>query len=145
MTQVRHSTSTLLHHTLRANALFSSGSGLAFTFLNQPISAAMGIQSQVVFGLIQGEMFLILTGLSLLPFALFLGWFSLQPRLDSRLVRGIIALDFAWVIGSALILVLNLLPLTTVGSWGVLIIADIVLTFALLQIWGLRRQARSSS
>lgn len=134
--------SSLLRTVLRANAAFSTISGLSFILLNQPIAELIGIQGETIFNLLNGELFLIVVGAGLLPFAGFLWWFAMQQNLTVQITWGIITADFAWVIASAVILLVGLLPLTNLGKWGVLIIADTVLIFALLQIWGLRRMSQ---
>jgi hypothetical protein len=42
-----------------------------------------------------------------------------------------------WVLASIFLIVSNLLPLTTGGKWAILIVADIVGTFVLLEGWTL--------
>ncbi len=53
----------------------------------------------------------------------------------------VIVLDVAWVAGSALILLFDLVPLTTAGRWTIALLAEVVALFAILQTIGLRRAA----
>ncbi|MGH7455699.1 MAG: hypothetical protein ACRENG_30365, partial [bacterium] len=48
-----------------------------------------------------------------------------------------VVLDAAWVIGSAILIFAG--TLSTTGNWLVAIVADIVLLFAVLQFFGIRR------
>ena len=50
--------------------------------------------------------------------------------------------NLAWVVGSALVIFVNLVPLTTAGKWAVALTADAVLVLALFQYAGLRRLAK---
>ena len=57
------------------------------------------------------------------------------------LSRGFLVADVIWVLASMVIVLDGLVPLTTAGFWGVLIIADVVAVFAVLKYIGLRRLA----
>ena len=50
--------------------------------------------------------------------------------------------NLVWVLGSAVLIFANLVPLTMAGKWAIAIAADIVLVFAILQHIGLRRVAQ---
>jgi hypothetical protein len=53
------------------------------------------------------------------------------------------ALDGLWVLGSVLLQVAGVLPLSAAGKWSILLIALMVETFATLQVYGtLRHGAR---
>lgn len=47
-----------------------------------------------------------------------------------------------WVAGSAALVFGDWLPLTTAGIWIIVVLADIVAVFAVLQFIGIRRLAR---
>jgi hypothetical protein len=67
-------------------------------------------------------------------------WYvSSRTPFNKTLAWEVIALNFAYVALSALVLLTNALQLTTEGSWLVLIAADIVLTLGILQTVGVRR------
>jgi hypothetical protein len=48
-------------------------------------------------------------------------------------------LDVAWVAGSVIILVLDLVPFTVAGRWTIILLAEAVAVFAILQYISLRR------
>lgn len=124
---------TLLRSALLGNALFSEITGLALLLLSAPIARFLGIAPSW----------------PLLPIGAALLLFGAQAFILSRsrpLARGpvlaVIALDAAWVIASALLLIGGWLPLSGGGTWTVLVVADVVAAFGVLQYLGLRR-ARS--
>jgi hypothetical protein len=59
--------------------------------------------------------------------------------LNSKLVWLIIVLDVSWVITSAVLLLTDLVPLTTTGQWIIGLLAEIVAVFAVLEYVGLRK------
>jgi hypothetical protein len=85
---------------------------------------------------------LTIIGAVVLPFALVLLWVTAQKEIPSILAKTIIALDAAWVIISLLLLLTSWLNLSTAGNWVVAVLAEVVLTFAILQTVGLRRLQR---
>jgi hypothetical protein len=52
--------------------------------------------------------------------------------------------DLAWVVGSAFILFLPVVSLSTAGKWAIAIVADIVLVFAIWQFFALRSVQKAS-
>jgi len=70
----------------------------------------------------------------------------LLGALNQRSVRaaGIMAttLDLVWSLGSYGLLLAQALPVNVTGSWVVLIVADVVLIFALVQLYGVWRWRR---
>lgn len=116
---------TLLRRALRSNALFSAASGgLAITF-NQRVGELVLLPTWVVTA---AGGALVLYGVCLLVLAA-------RDRVASPWSAGATALDLAWVIGSAVLLVLHPVP----SSLLVVIVAAIVLALAVLQLEGLRR------
>lgn len=116
-------------------------SGLLLIFAAAPIAEFLGIQETPVL-FFDGTGFLRLIGVG---FFIFAGGVFLAAResvLDPAKVKIIIALNLGWCVASWLLLLTQALPLTTAGSWAVLLIADAVLVIALLEIWGLRRLSR---
>ena len=125
----------LLRLALRANATFSTLSGLVFLLASSWIAGFLGL-------LRPGQ--IIQLGAQLGLFAAWLFWLSFRPKISRWQVWVIIVLDILWVIGSFLI-VLAPPPQLTVGGWWVIAgVADIIGLFALLQFLGLRRQQRVS-
>jgi len=127
---------SLLRHTLRANGVFSGLSGLLFTLAAASITRFIGLPWPAV---------LIVVGLSLIGYAASLFIASNRAEVDRRAVAVFIALDVAWVVGSGLLLVTAWVPFTAAGKWAIVIIADVVALFALVQVYGLRRMGRSEA
>lgn len=129
----------LIRSALRANALFSTVSGLLFVLAASSIAEFLGIHQSRILGLLTGAGFILVLGLAILAFAGLLFYMTTRPVLDLSLARAVFVLDVAWVIVSLLILLSGALPLTTAGSWAVLIVSDIVAVFAIAEYVGLRR------
>jgi hypothetical protein len=122
--------STLLRNTLRGNALFSGLSGMISILAAQSLATFTGVQEPLVF---------VVLGVVLILFALDLIWIASRESIDLRFVWAVIILDVAWVAGSAIILLLDLIPLTVAGRWTIILLAEAVAVFAILQYIGLRR------
>ncbi len=119
-----------LRISLRSNAVFSGLSGLVLLIAAGPIAEFLGVETPwIIRGL----------GPGLLVFAVWLSVVASRPSPDRREVWSAIALDGAWVFGSALLLIADSIPLTLAGKWAVGIVADLVAAFALLQFYGLTR------
>lgn len=131
--------SNLLRTALRANGMFSLVSGGAFLIASTQIAEFLGIQDSDILGFLTGTSFMQVLGAGLLFFALSLFWMASRSTLNKMMAREIVFMDIAWVVGSAVLLVSEALPLTTEGSWTILIVADIVATFAIVQYIGIRR------
>lgn len=124
-------TSTLLRRALQGNAAFSSVCGLLFILAAKPIAAFLGTVPPVL---------VLITGVSLLGFAAGLARNSLRDRISLTEAKIAVAMDLMWVGGSAVAaLFANALGLTRPGTWAVVIVADVVLLFAVLQFLGVRR------
>ncbi|WP_420644717.1 hypothetical protein [Candidatus Leptofilum sp.] len=124
----QHPRATLLRRTLQANALFSLLTGLAFVVVSGSIARFLGPQ-------IPGWIVLVV-GLGLLPFGVMVYRAAANDLQQARIISG---MDFAWVIGSFLILGLGWSLFTVAGRWFVGLQAEAVATFAILQLIGLRR------
>lgn len=131
----RHDSSTLLRHSLQGNAVFSCLSGVLFLVAAGPIASFLGMEVPWLIRML---------GLSLSLYAVWLLIIARRPTLDRREVWIVIGLDATWVLGSALLLIADLAPLTLAGKWTVGIVADLVAAFALLQFYGLTRQHQTS-
>lgn len=129
----------LIRTALRANALFSVGSGLLFLLGAPAVAEFLGIATYDVFGFLAGPIFIFMLGMAILGFGGMLLYMTTRPILDLTQARGVFMMDVAWVVVSGLILITGALPLTTAGSWGVLVITDIVAVFAIAEYFGLRR------
>ena len=110
------------------NLLFSSISATSFLLATRTFANSSGLP-ELAFKVI---------GFGLLGFALIL-WFGIQPTQNqARIGKLVVILDWAWVFSSFVVLIPGLVPLTTIGSLGVLCIALIVAGFALWQQRSLR-------
>ena len=120
--------SNLLRRALQANGVFSALSGIILIVAAKPLSTRLGLTLPSI---------LIGVGVSLLVYAA--GLFRSGRRETINQVEAYLAviLDAAWVVGSAVVIFAGVL--TTTGNWVVAIVADVVLLFALLQIYGLRQ------
>jgi hypothetical protein len=126
----RSGASDLARTVLRGNALFSGVSGAALVLGARPIAGFLGWNAPLA---------LAATGVVLIGYAAYLFWATAQEQLDRRIVLAAV-LDIGWVIGSAVLLLGGLLPLTTAGKWAIALIAEVVAIFAALQLYALRRK-----
>lgn len=120
----------LLRGVLQANMIFSGLSGLLLAVDAAPLSRWLGVPASWI---------LVVIGIGLIGFAGLLYLIARQRPLDLRQANVIFWLDVAWVVGSALLLVTGWAPLTTAGWWTVLLVADAVALFAILEFVGIRR------
>ena len=130
MTTITQSNDKLLRNALRANGIFSGISGaLAIIDANYLVDF-MGTGTSFIY---------ISLGVNLLAYALILFYYAGQAEVDTRFAWFTVIADALWVIGSAVILLTNMFDLSVGGKWLVLIIADVVLVFAIVQYIGIRR------
>ena len=114
---------------LRGNGVFSSLSGVLLLLDPNQIAGWLGTPGI--------ELALGFVGANLVSFAAVLFFVSAREMVPASLIRAIIALDLAWVAGTALLLALNVL--SPAGVALVSVIALIVLGFAGWQYAGLRQ------
>ena len=72
-------------------------------------------------------------GLALLPFAGLVFWIAVRPASRPALVRAVCAMDWSWVLGSALLLALGWSAFTWTGAILVDLMAVAVAGYAVLQ------------
>ena len=120
----------LLTLAVRANGIFSEASGLFLLLASGAVAEMLGINAPWIVAAM---------GLGLIIFGGFLIYASLRELVNETLGIIVVVLDLAWVAGSILLLLGNLLDMTTAGKWFIAIIADIVLLFAIVQAIGVRR------
>ncbi len=119
---------SLLRRALLGNAAFSTLSGLVLLAAAGPLERLTGL----------GPRWLLMAiGAGLLLFAVGLVADARRRPLGRRRAGVTIAMDFGWVAGSAVLLVVG--GLSSAGWWTVALVAEIVLALALLQTYGLRR------
>jgi hypothetical protein len=120
----------LLRNALRGNSIFSALTGLILVVDAQPLANFMGIEATLPFIVIGIGLLLHAANIFLntrnRPVSKSFGWFA---------VIG----DVVWVVATAVILITDAFALTGNGKWLLLIIADIVLVFAIAQYLGIRR------
>ncbi|MCE4069116.1 MULTISPECIES: hypothetical protein [Pseudomonas] len=123
--------SQLLRLTLKADALAGGAMGLLMALAAQPLGQLLGLPFVL----------LLAAGIVLLPLALVLYWMSNQPALSRTGVWAVIALNALWVVESAALLVTGYVQPTALGYAFVIGQALVVLLFAELEFFGLRRSA----
>ncbi len=120
----------LLRRALLGNAVFSVLTGCFLLFDAALVDAALGLGNPLV---------LQVMGALIVLFAAEVAWIALRQPLNRKHAQIILVLDVAWVVASAIILLMGLLSPTVAGQWGFVIVADIVACFAILEWIGLRR------
>lgn len=131
------SSDRLLRRTLWGNAAFSVLSGAILAACATPFAAAAAHEPVAVVGLDLAILFE-LVGLGVILFGALCAWIASRPILPGGLARIVFAADIAWVVGSAVVL---LLPAswTTLGIVGIAAVALVVADLAILEYLGLRR------
>jgi hypothetical protein len=127
----------LLRRTLWGNAVFSVISGAVLVACAGPFAAWATHEPVSVAGLDLAIVFELL-GLSVVVFGALCGWAASRETLPQGLARLIFAADIAWVVGSALALMLPA-AWTGIGIAGIVVVALIVADIAILEYLGLRR------
>jgi hypothetical protein len=124
----RNDRSCLLRCALKANACFSLLSALILLFASVQISAKIGgIHANNLRNL----------GIGLLLYCVFLCKTARRERITSPNAWPFVLLDVAWVVASAVVILLG--DLTIIGKWVVGVVADVVLAFAIMQVVGILR------
>lgn len=119
-----------LRRVLQANLVFSGLSGLLLAVGAGPLSHRLGVPAAWM---------LVVIGIGLLGFAWQLFQTAKQNPIELWQANAIFWLDVTWVIGSALLLFSGWVAFTTAGWWAVLLVADMVAIFAVLEYVGIRR------
>ncbi len=127
-----------LRTALLVNALFSAVCGLWMLLWSGSVETLLGVQAPVLLPLV---------GCGLLIFAIDLIHQATRPRLETWRALYASVADLLWVIGSILGLLFFSGLLTKTGVAMVMVIAGVVLSFGIGQIWGIDRahQAENSS
>lgn len=123
-----------LRRSLRANAAFSALSGLLFAGASETVAGAIGLAWPNA---------LAATGLVLVGFAAVLAWLASRPAVPVRDAMVVIWMDLAWVVGTLPLVATGVLDAT--GGVAALLVADVVLAFAVLQYVGVRRSRRAAA
>ena len=123
----------LLKRALFFNAGFSLLSGIDFLLFADALASGLGVPAVA----------LRVTGALLVVFALGLLLNARRTPINLKEARIAVASDWLWVAGSALLVALQPIPLTTLGVGVVLgvaaVVAAVVAAFAIAQAAGIRR------
>ena len=119
----------LLRYALKANGLFSTASGLALVLGGAWLAAVVGVGPGWLYRAI---------GVGLVFFGLGLLRNSTRPEINLAEVQLAVAMDWLWVVGST-VLVLLAPGMSTTGVWIVAIVGLVVADFAVIQGLGMRR------
>jgi len=131
------SSDRLLRRTLWGNAVFSVISGAALVAFATPFARLATEAPLTVMGLDLALVFELL-GLGVVAFGAICAWAASRETLPRSWAQVIFAADIAWVVGSALVLMLPA-AWTTAGIAGIAVVALIVADLAVLEYLGLRR------
>jgi hypothetical protein len=124
--------SSLLKNTLFGNSAFSFISGVACLLFSGAIASFLGLSTSWI---------VLALGVGLIVYGVEIFLAARAEPVNTGIATFAVYADLAWVLGSAILIFANLIPLTTAGKWAIAIVADIVLVFAILQYVGLRRLA----
>ena len=123
-----HECTCLLRKALMGNALFSTLSGLTILIGQRWVSRILGLTNNANLWVL---------GVGLLVFAVTLTINARKQIVKISDAWIAVWMDLAWVVGSGVLIFI--VPFSMAGKWIVLIVAEIVLVFALLQFLGIRR------
>ncbi len=127
---IEKKTDHVLRTAMRGNAIFSTGSGLFLAAAATMVAGLIGVEPPAVLRWL---------GVILIIYGLDLFWITSRPEVGRHWGLAAVALDVLWVAGSAVLVLTDLVPLTTAGIWAVIIVADIVALFAIWQGYGVWR------
>jgi hypothetical protein len=128
MKQAKPESQTLLRKALVGNALFSIFSALTILAFNHWLVRFLGLPEQVS---------LIVLAIGLIGYAVMLLLNARRPSIKVSDAWVAVVMDAVWVLGSYALLFT--VPFSAGGKWLVVLLAEVVLTFAVLQIFGIRR------
>lgn len=124
--------STFLRRVLALDAVLSAVMGAFMALAAAPLSSLLGLPASL----------LTWAGLTLLPFAAWVGWLAkreLPPRAE---LWGVVLVNAFWVAASFVLLAADWSELTLLGKAFVAFQALVVAVLAELQFFGLRRAGR---
>ncbi len=119
---------------LIANAVFSGTSGATLVVGRAMIATYMGTDNPEIF---------LWVGVGLLLFAISVFYEAFRKTPNVRQIQFIIYQDWAWVMGSVVILLWQPWDLTARGYWLIAIIAVVVGMFAIMQRSGVKELERT--
>jgi len=122
-----------LRNALKSNALFSLMSGMGLIGFHEKVGQVMNISDTFVLQLI---------GIGLLLFVALLLYSAFRKKLDIRQVKFIIIQDWAWVIGSIVLVIFDPLEISPIGNVLIAVMAAVVALLAILQMKALSKLVR---
>ncbi len=120
---------TFLRRVLTLDAVSSAAMGALLLLALSPLTGLLGLPRPLLLG----------AGLSLLPFAAFVGWLATRERPPRAGVWAAVVLNAFWAVDSLLLLVAGWFEPTLLGAVFVVFQALVVGLFAALELAGLRR------
>jgi hypothetical protein len=121
--------SPLLRRALLTDATLTAFTGLALAFAGGPLGALLSLPPTL----------LTVSGLILIPFALFVGWLGTRHRISRPLVLAAIALNVLWTFDSVILLFTGWVEPNALGEIFTIGQAVIVAILAQAEFLGLRR------
>ena len=119
--------SPLLRFALRLDGVVSFGAGVAASFESASLEGVLGAPARVIFAV----------GIFMLAYGAAIGWLATRPRIDQRLVWGVVVGNLVWAVASALLAGSGWFSPATLGRALILGQAVAVAGFAALQYLGL--------
>lgn len=117
-----------LKKALLSNAAFSTLTGLFFLLMGETAADMVGLGSAASYQIL---------GIGLLGFAGYTAWVAIRKPLNTFKALQISAADLLWVVGTVVLIVLASGALQPAGIIAMLIVAGVVLFFALWQLKGI--------
>lgn len=118
----------LLKKALAGNAVFSVVSGVAILFANRWLVKFLGLPEDVSLAIL---------GVGLIVYAAILWFNARRPKIKITDAWIAVIMDAIWVIGSYVLIFV--VPFSVGGKWVVALVAELVLTFAVVQWLGIRK------
>ena len=130
---------SLLRRVLYANVAFSVASASLFFFAGEQVATFLGIADTMIFDMINGTSFISILSIGLAIFALDVLFVATRKPLNVNYAWMVAIADFIWVALSWILLATGAIPFSDAGNWAVLLIADVVLMFGIIEVVSIRR------
>lgn len=121
---------SMVRKALVSNGIFSGFSGLALAIFSSQVAAVMAIKNHYI---------LLFVGIGLVLFSTSIFAIVLKKEINAKKVKFIILQDWAWVLGSATLLVFNPFEISLTGNVMIGAVAAVVGAFAILQAIGAKK------
>lgn len=130
LVQIRDS--NLLRRAVQLDAVATGAMALLLVLAAVPLSSWLGLPGLLLRG----------AGFVLLAYVAFLGWLLSRERISKPMAWMVIAINALWTVGSFALLATGWVSPTTLGTAFVIAQAVVVLVFAELQFFGVKRLSR---